>query len=108
MARMIGKTQWHQTCRYGCCRGWVNIHTAKRREEAAWKSEVADELYEDHKHDRGICYNPPGGYGCEECYFDYDYYDNSELDDIPGVWCNVDYRNDPWWQRALEEERAYA
>lgn len=93
MARMIGKTQWHQQCDYGCCRGMVPKDTARNREDRQWTKEAEEELFDKHKN--GMC-SPDGCYECEP--FDYDdSYDNSDLDDIPGVWSDLD------WRRSLTE-----
>lgn len=43
MARMIGKTRWHHSCRYGCCQMKVPVHTAKRQEEREWRKEAEED-----------------------------------------------------------------
>jgi hypothetical protein len=94
MAKMIGKVRkmWYGQCKYGCCYMPHNKTAIKREEMELALREAEDEL--DLKHANGICYNPPGGYGCKYCYGEDldDAYDNSDLDDIPGVWCDVDWR----------------
>lgn len=116
MAKMIGKRlksrgkgNGYFACPYYCCGYETDKTTAKIREKAeAFRLEEAATT-DRHDHANGICYNPPGGYGCEYCYGEDldDAYDNSDLDDIPGVWCNVDWRDDPAYQRYLAEERIY-
>lgn len=94
MARMIGATQWWQECPYGCCRSMVCKSSAKAKEKEQWRKEAFDELWEDHRHDRGMCYDPRNGsYGCPACEDLDDAYDNSDLEGIDGVWCNIDWRN---------------
>lgn len=63
----------------------------RAREERQWHVDYLS----NESHSRGFCTN----FYCYECCDDIDLYwdaanDNSDLDDIPGVWCNVDYRND--------------
>lgn len=94
MAKMIGKTLRFRQCPYECCGITQDKHAVKIREktEAFRYEETA--TTDRHDHANGICYNPPGGYGCEYCYGEDldDAYDNSDLDDVPGVWCDVDWR----------------
>ena len=109
MAKMIGKTLRFRQCPYECCGVTQDKHTVKIREKAEAFRFEEDSNYDIHDHSQGICYNPPGGYGCKYCYGEDldDAYDNSDLDDVPGVWCDKDWRNDPSYQRFLAEERIY-
>lgn len=105
MAKMIGKTLRFRQCPYECCGVTQDKHAVKLRE----KSEAFrfEELATD-EHPEGLCSDEKSGMlGCEYCYDDLDYddaYDNSDLDDIDGVWCSVDYRNDPYIQQLMKEE----
>lgn len=93
MARMIGKSQWHPQCPYGCCRGWKDKTTTKQQEKTQWTAEAADELYDerDERHARGICFDPKTKmYGCDYCYDSTDYFDASELDGVKGVWTDAE------------------
>lgn len=77
-----------------CCDWSRGKRAMKAIEENRWRDE-ADHEMSDWPHENGICYNPNGaGYGCDLCDTDYDdAYDNSDLDGIEGVWCDVDWRN---------------
>lgn len=44
MARMIGASQWHPQCPYGCCRGMVPKTTVKRKEKDQWTREAEKEM----------------------------------------------------------------
>jgi hypothetical protein len=112
MAKMIGKIRkmWYGQCKYGCCY-MPHSKTAVKREEMSLALHEAEEekyWWEDKAHERGMCYNQATkSYGCHFCEDLDDAYDNSDLDDIPGVWCNTDWRDDPSYQRYLAEERIY-
>lgn len=98
MARMYGKIKYKffNSCRRGCCTIDFDKQTVKRAEESLAFKEAEEEMYEesDEKHSRGICFDPRTKmYGCDDCYDSTDPADNSDLDGIPGVWCNVDWRN---------------
>ena len=92
MAKMIGKTLRFRQCPYECCGITEDKHAVKIREEAeAFRLEaIANE-----EHPPGLCSNEKTGMaGCDYCYGDdYDHYDNAELDNIKGVWCNTDWRD---------------
>lgn len=94
MARMIGKLQVKDWCGYGCCTTEKSKKTIVRQELGLAFKEAEHEMT-DWPHENGICYQPNGiGYGCDLCYNDPDdAYDNSDLDEIPGVWCNKDWRS---------------
>jgi hypothetical protein len=96
MAKMIGKLIVKDWCGRGCCTTESNKHHVKREELALAFKEAAEEMYEDsdEKHARGMCYDiATKSYGCNVCGdFDDDAYDNSDLDGIEGVTCNVDWR----------------
>jgi hypothetical protein len=67
--------------------------TVKHQEKAQWKSETADELYDerDERHARGLCFDPKTKmYGCDYCYNSDDYVDGSEVDGIKGVWTDLE------------------
>jgi hypothetical protein len=92
---MIGKAGGRRfTC--GCCDWSKGKRGVKADEERRVFREAEEEMFEDiEKHARGICFNPKTKlYGCVECYDDLEPYDNSDLDDIERVWCNVDWRTD--------------
>jgi hypothetical protein len=97
MAKMIGKVRkmWYGQCRYGCCY-MRHSKTGVKREEMALALKDAEE---EMAHPPGLCFDPKSGMaGCVECYGgpndDYEHYDNAELDNVPGVWCNVDRRDE--------------
>lgn len=99
MAKMYGKIKYKffNSCRLGCCEIDFDKSTIKRREETLAFREAEDEMYDerDEKHKRGICYDPKSKmYGCDYCYDSTDPYDNADLEGIPGVWCDVDWRAD--------------
>lgn len=87
-ARMIGKAGGRRfTC--DCCDWSKGKRGVKADEDKQWSKDAEDEM----AHPIGtICDDP---YTCSECgYEDLDAsYDNSDLDGIEGVWCNVDWRN---------------
>ena len=107
MAKMYGKRgieHWHSPDFI------IPKSKLKNEEESQWSKEAQEELFEDtEKHKYGLCYDPKSGtYGCEDCYSDYEHYDNAELDDIPGVWCNSDWRktmtdSDYWFMEEWDE-----
>jgi hypothetical protein len=93
MAKMVGDLIWHRECR-DCCGEKTTTKNLKRLEREQWEREVIDEM----THPPGLCFDPKSGMaGCVECYGgpgdDYDHYDNAELDNVPGVWCNTDWRD---------------
>lgn len=87
-ARMIGLSGGRRfTC--GCCDWSKGKRGVKADEDRQWAKDAKDEM----AHPIGTMCDDP--HSCPECnwYNDYDPYDNSELDDIEGVWCNVDWRD---------------
>lgn len=89
---MIGKAGGRRfTC--GCC-DWSKGKRGVKADEERLAFKEADEEIND-PHAEGLCNNPvTGGVGCYMCYGeDYDHYDNSDLEGIHGVWCNVDWRD---------------
>lgn len=98
MARMIGKVKkmWYGQCKRGCCYMRHSKTGVKREELKLSLSDAQAELDDinDTAHDRGMCYDPATKtYGCWKCEDLDDAYDNSDLDDIPGVWSDTDWRN---------------
>jgi hypothetical protein len=85
---MMGKIGSREfTC--GCCDWSRGKRAQKALETRQWQYDTWLESLEHHGE---AC--PYDDHGCIECWdFDYDYNDNSDLDDVPGVWCNVDWRN---------------
>lgn len=84
-ARMIGRAGGRRfTC--GCCDWSKGKRGVKADEDRQWTKEAEEELAHGT-----YC----GDYFCPECGGDDDYdpYDNADLDDIEGVWCNVDWRD---------------
>ena len=85
MARMIGDKIWHRECR-DCCGEKTTTKNMRRLEKVEWQTEVDEDL------SHGMfC----GHYDCPECGGEDDYnpYDNADLEGIPGVWCDVDWRS---------------
>lgn len=96
MARMIGKSEWHTQCPYGCCRGIICKDTVRKREERDWRKDLDDELEDvarevefDERHARGICKNNDGTYGCDRCYDSTGPAYAEDLDEINGVTTNM-------------------
>lgn len=109
MAKMYGKLRkmWYGQCKRGCCYMPTSKTSVKRDEMNLVLREAEDEKYwwEDKAHERGMCYNQvTKSYGCNFCEDLDDAYDNADLDDIEGVWCDSDYRSDPWYIRFMREE----
>jgi len=115
MAKMIGRRgreHWHCKC---CDPVGIPKSHIRNQEEEQWRKEAFEELWEDHRHDRGMCYDPKTGiYGCPQCEDLDDAYDNSDLEGIDGVWCNIDWREtlteaDYWfmdeWEYRVSEVR---
>lgn len=99
MAKMYGKLRkmWYGQCKRGCCYMPASKSSIKREEMTLVLREAEDEMYDerDEAHKNGICYDPKTKmYGCDYCYDNSDPADNSDLDEVPGVWCNVDWRNE--------------
>lgn len=92
MAKMIGKKLRVKQCPYECCGDTKDTSSIKAKEKSQWIREAQEELFDKHKN--GMC--AEGCYECEDIDLD-DAYDNSDLDDIPGVWSDVD------WRRSLTE-----
>ena len=104
MAKMIGKTLRFRQCPYECCGITQDKHSVKIREkeEAFRFEELATDIHPD-----GLCQDEKTGMlGCEYCYDDDldDAYDNSDLDNVERVWCDVDFRNDPYIRELMKEE----
>lgn len=88
MARMINKASGREfSC--GCCDWDRGKRSQKAMENKQWQEEAWLESLEHHG---AQC--PYSTHGCIECWdIDYDdAYDNSDLDDVPGVWSNKDWR----------------
>jgi hypothetical protein len=85
------KYKYFNSCRLGCCTIDLDKATVKRAEESLAFRDAEEEM----AHPIGtICDDP---YGCHECQGeDYEHYDNADLDNIRGVWCNVDWRTVEW------------
>jgi hypothetical protein len=94
---MLGKIHdmYYGQCKRGCCDLPPNKTAVKRGEMSLALRDAEAEM----AHPPGLCFDPKSGMaGCVECYGgpndDYEHYDNAELDNVPGVWCNVDWRDE--------------
>jgi hypothetical protein len=88
-----------------CCDWSRGKRSQKAVENKQWQEEAWLESLEHHGSD---C--PYDSHGCIECWdIDHDdAYDNSDLDDIPGVWSDHDWRKnlteaDYWFMERMDE-----
>jgi len=102
MAKMYGKRgieHWHSPDFI------IPKSKLRNEEEIQWRTDAEQESL---KHQGGLC--PYSIHGCIECWdIDHDdAYDNSDLDEIPGVWSDHDWRKylteaDYWFMERMDE-----